>query len=261
MIIVDTCRHRARTRTRALGAAAVVIVAFAVTGCGTADAGEGPVERKSFAFSGKSLTIDARNSEVELVPADVRSVEVERQVDGWVFMGSGPDPVWEMKDGTLTVGVTCDAVSSDCEARHSVKVPRGVAVTVRGDNGSVRATGFDTALTLQSDNGEVTVRDSSGPLKLVSDNGEINGERIASGNVSVRSDNGSVKLAFVKDPDLVDGVSDNGAITIEVPGSGAYDVTASAENGDTSVDVKQDPRSPHVIKTRSDNGEVVVRAN
>ncbi|MEU2434537.1 DUF4097 family beta strand repeat-containing protein [Streptomyces sp. NPDC007861] len=252
--------HRWRGRWHVGGAlGGVVVVAFGVGGCADAEAEGAVAERKAFAFAGETLTIDAEDSAVDIVPADVGSVEVERRVDGWVFIGKGPDPVWEMREGTLKLGVSCKAVASDCEARHAVKVPRGVAVTVRGDNGEVTASGFDTALALRSDNGRVTVRDSSGPLELVSDNGEIVGERLAARAVSADSDNGEVRLGFAVVPDLVDSSSANGETVIELPGSGAYRVTASAGNGDAKVEVREDPRSGHVIKARSDNGDVVVR--
>ncbi|MFC5802290.1 DUF4097 family beta strand repeat-containing protein [Streptomyces formicae] len=243
----------------ALALGGVVVVAFGVGGCADAEAEGAVVERKAFAFNGETLTIEAGDSAVDIVPADVRSVEVERRVDGWVFLGEGPEPVWELRDGTLELGVSCEAVASDCEARHAVKVPRGVAVTVRGDNGDVTASGFDTALALRSDNGRVTVRDSSGPLELVSDNGEIVGERITAKAVSADSDNGEVRLGFAVVPDLVDSSSANGETVIELPGSGAYRVTASAGNGSAKVDVREDPQSRHVIKARSDNGDIVVR--
>ncbi|MFI2367441.1 hypothetical protein [Streptomyces sp. NPDC018833] len=76
------------------------------------------------------------------MPADIEDVQVTRQVDGWVVLGSGPEASWGMRDGTLTPEVTCEAVASDCAARHTVKVPRDVAVTVVDDNGSVTAEGF-----------------------------------------------------------------------------------------------------------------------
>ncbi|MER6999692.1 hypothetical protein [Streptomyces sp. NPDC000410] len=233
---------------------------FAVGGCGSADVEGAPVERKSFAFSGKTLTIDADNSEVELVPADVKAVEVERQVDGWVFLGDGPESSWKMEGETLTFRLECDAIASNCNARHSVKVPRGVAVTVKNDNGSVIASGFDTALSLRSDNGEVTVRDSSGALEMFSDNGEVTGERIAATKVTANSNNGTVRLGFSVAPAMVDTGSDNGEITIEVPKSTAYNVTTTTDNGETSVDVGHDPKSAYVIKAHSDNGDVVVRS-
>ncbi|MFG2406946.1 hypothetical protein ACGFR8_21855 [Streptomyces brevispora] len=255
-------RTRARTRTRTLIASGgAVLVAVALTGCGSTDAVDAPVENKSFAFSGKTLTIDTSNTTLELVPADVKKVEVTRQVDGWVVLGNGPDPSWTMQDGTLTLKVKCAALISNCDSRHQVKVPRGVAVTVRGDNGRIVASGFDTPLDLHSDNGRVTVRDSSGPLKLGSDNGGIVAEGISGSSVTAESDNGAVRLGFTAVPTLVDTASDNGGVLIELPGgSTSYAVSTETDNGNTSVEVPRSDDSPHVVKARSNNGEVTVRS-
>lgn len=251
-----------RTRTRTLIASGgAALAALALTGCGSADTDDAPVEHKSFALSGKTLTIDTGNTTLELVPADVKKVEVTRQVDGWVVFGSGPDARWKMQGGTLTLKVKCDALISDCASTHQVKVPRGVAVTVRGDNGKIVASGFDTPLALHSDNGKVTVRDSSGPLKLESDNGGIVAEGISGSSVTAESNNGSVRLGFTAAPTLVDTVSDNGAVAIELPGgSTSYAVSARTDNGNTSVEVPRSDDSPHVVKARSNNGEVTVRS-
>ncbi|WP_457517046.1 DUF4097 family beta strand repeat-containing protein [Streptomyces sp. TE33382] len=242
-------------------AGGVVLLAAVLSACGGTNLDDAPVERKSFGLTGRTLTIAAENSSVELVPADVRRVEVERQVDGWVMLGSGPDPVWRMKGDTLTLGVTCDAVSSDCVSRHRVKVPRDVTVKVDADNGRVSASGFATPLELFSDNGGVVVRDARGPLKLGSDNGSILAERISATSVITRSDNGSVRLKFSGVPDLVDSVTDNGGVTIDLPaGNPAYAVSATTDNGTVSVDVPRSDTSTHVVKVRTDNGQVTVRS-
>ncbi|MFG2596452.1 DUF4097 family beta strand repeat-containing protein [Streptomyces sp. NPDC048462] len=252
-----------RTRTHArtlIASGGAVVAALVLSGCGGADTDDAPVEHKSFAFSGKALTIETANTTLELVPADVKKVEVTRQVDGWVVLGSGPDPRWDMDGGTLSLKVKCKALISNCAAKQQVKVPRGVAVTVHGDNGKIMASGFDTALDLRSDNGEVTVRDSSGPLKLNSDNGGIVAEGISGPTVRADSDNGAVRLGFTAVPTLVDTTSDNGRVVIELPGgSTSYAVTTSADNGSTSVEVPRSGNSSHVVKARSDNGEVKVR--
>ncbi|MET7615545.1 DUF4097 family beta strand repeat-containing protein [Streptomyces sp. NPDC005408] len=259
---MDALRTGTRTRTRALVAlGGASLLTLALTGCGSADAGEAPVEKRAFPFTGKALTIDSDDSAIELVPADVKDVQVTRQVDGWVFLGDGPEPTWKMEGGKLTLRVKCDAVASDCEARHTIKVPRGVAVTVEDDNGSVTASGFDTALTIRSDNGAVTVRDSSGPLKLDSDNGKVVTERVSAKTVSASSENGAVRLGLLAVPDRVETDSDNGSILIELPRAGApYAVTAKSDNGDVNVDVPNDSSSSHVVKARSDNGKVTVRS-
>ncbi|MEU0145782.1 DUF4097 family beta strand repeat-containing protein [Streptomyces sp. NPDC006288] len=249
-------------RTKALVAAAgTVLLVAALSGCGSANAEGAPTEHKSFAFGGKSLTIDAENSALELVPADVERIEVTRRVDGWVFLGNGPDPVWKLKGDKLTLGVKCSAMISNCEARHEVKVPRGVALSVEGDNGKVTAAGFTTRLKISADNGGISVRDTSGPLELRSDNGSVVAERVSGSSVVARSANGEIRLGFTRVPALVDTVSDNGRIDIGLPpGQDTYAVSAEADNGNVSVDVPRSDSSEHVVKARSDNGEVTVRS-
>lgn len=254
-------RTSARASARALVATGgVVLLVGALSGCGSTDVEDAPAEHKSFAYSGKALTIDAENSTVDVVPADVEQIEVTRKVDGWAVLGSGPEPVWKLEGDTLTLRVKCDALISDCGSHHQVKVPRGLALTVDADNGKVTASGFGTPLKLFSDNGGVVVRDVTGPLELKSDNGSVRGERVSASSVVVRSDNGSVKLDFSRVPDLVDTVSDNGRITIDLPaGRSRYAVSASADNGHVSVDVPRSDDSPYAVKAHSDNGEVTVR--
>ncbi|HET6861233.1 MAG TPA: DUF4097 family beta strand repeat-containing protein [Streptomyces sp.] len=247
-------------RTRTLTAVGGVVVAMvALSGCGGDDAKDAPAENRSFPFSGDALTVDADNSALELVPADVKDVEVTRRADGWVFLGEGPKSSWELKDGKLVLRQKCDAIASDCDAWHRIKVPRGVAVTVVNDNGSVKATGFDTALKLRSDNGEVRVDDSSGALELKSDNGRVVAQGISAKKVTADSENGAVRLGFTAVPDLVDTSSDNGGIVIDLPRT-AYAVTTRSDNGDVKVGVPRDDSSTHVVKARSDNGEVTLRS-
>jgi hypothetical protein len=160
-------RTRRAHRARALLAlSGVAVAAVVLTGCGNADAGEAPVESHSFPLTVKTLTIDADDSDLRLEPADVKDVQVTQQVDGWVFMGNGPEASWKMEGGKLTFRVMCDAVVSDCRSRHTVKVPRGVAVTVEDDNGNVTATGFDTVLKIRSNNGEVAMGKSPGNRRM-----------------------------------------------------------------------------------------------
>lgn len=252
-------RRRIRTLLASGGA---VVVALGVGGCGSADVEGAPVEKKSFAFSGDTLTVDSDNSVLEIVPADVKDVRVSRQVDGWVFMGDGPDATWKLEGGRLTLRVDCDAVASDCESVHRIQVPRGVAVTVEDDNGKVTADGFDTALKISADNGEIVVRNASGALDLTSGNGEVVVEGgTTSRQVVARSDNGAVRLTLGAVPERVRAESDNGEIDIALPtGSATYDVDGRSDNGEVRIDVPNQKGSAHVVTARSDNGEVVVRS-
>ena len=210
----------------------------------------------------KTLTTRTDDSAVELVPADVKSVEVTRHVDGWVFMGSGPHASWSMENDTLSLKVKCSAVISSCAARHQIKVPRGVAVVLKDDNGSVTATGFDTPLKLRSDNGKVTVRDSSGALDLNSDNGTIDADGISSRQITADSSNGEVRLSLTAAPDRVETDSNNGSIEIALPQKPglAYKVRTRTNNGSTKVGVPTDDASRHTVTAHSDNGRITVRS-
>ncbi|MDH2389340.1 DUF4097 family beta strand repeat-containing protein [Streptomyces sp. HNM0663] len=252
---------RSGWRRAVVAGSGMVLAVGGVGGCGSAEAGDAPVERKTFAFGGQALEIDAGNTDIELVTGDVQGVEVARQVDGWVFMGSGPETVWQLEGGRLTLEVSCEAMASSCDSRHRVTVPSGVGVTVTDDNGSVSASGFSSALSLRADNGEVVVRNSSGALELTSENGAVRAEGVSSRQVTAAADNGSVTLSLTAAPDRVEAVSDNGEIVVELPPSkGPYAVSADADNGTADVDVPTDPGSAHVVSARSENGEVTVRS-
>ncbi|MEE1818291.1 DUF4097 family beta strand repeat-containing protein [Streptomyces sp. SP18ES09] len=235
------------------------VAVFALAGCGTADAEGAPVERKAFAFGGDALVVDSDNSELVITPADIDEVRVERQVDGWVFMGSGPEASWKLVDRRLTLRVECDAVASSCGAVHRIQVPRGVAVSVEDDNGGVTADGFSTPLKVRSDNGDVRVRNASGALDLGSGNGDVDVEdSVTSARLSVRSDNGDVGISLRTVPRKVDVVTDNGDVTVTVPRA-EYAVSGSSDNGDVRLDVPRRDDSEHVVSLRSDNGDLAVR--
>lgn len=237
-----------------------MVAALGVTGCGAADVGGAPVERKSFAFSGDTLTIDSDNSDLEIVPGDVKDIRVTRQVDGWVFLGDGPNPSWRMEGSKLVLRLECDAVASNCGARHTVTVPRNVVVTVEDENGDVTADGFATPLTVRTENGDVRVRNhGAGPLDLGTDNGDLHLESGSPKTVAAQSENGDVTLAVRAVPQKVDVTSDNGDIDVRLPGGSSYAVTASADNGDVSVKVPDDKSSANQVSARSENGDVVVR--
>ncbi|MYV71704.1 DUF4097 family beta strand repeat protein [Streptomyces sp. SID2131] len=230
-----------------------------VGGCGTADAEGAAVERRSFAFDGSELVVDSDDSRLVITPADVDDVRVERQVDGWVFMGSGPEASWKLVDGRLTLRVDCDAVASNCEAVHRIQVPRKVSVAVESDNGDVTAEGFATPLKVRTDNGDVRVRKAGAALDLGSTNGRVTVDAgTTSTDLTVRTDNGDVRLALGAVPRNVDVATDNGGITVEVP-KAEYAVAGSSGNGSVRVDVPRNDGSGHGVRARSENGNVTVR--
>jgi hypothetical protein len=69
---------------------------------------------------------------------------------------------------------------------------------------------------------------------------------------------GAVDLAFAAPPDDLVAQSDTAAVTLRVPASASYAVTASADVGSVIVTVPRDASSRHVILASSDVGSITV---
>ncbi|OON76737.1 DUF4097 family beta strand repeat protein [Streptomyces tsukubensis] len=239
-----------------LTAAGAVLLA----GCGGGSAEDAKPEHRSFALDGRSLTIDSHDSDLVLVPADVKKVEVTRWFKGDVVLGDSPKASWMMKGDRLSLRTHCSGLVKTCDVKHRIKVPRGVAVSVRGDDGHVRATGFRDALTISTEDGQVTVKDTTGSLDLRSDDGGVHALGVRSKRISASSKDGAVKIEAAVVPDRVNVTTDDGAIAIGLPKGASYRVSTTSVDGSVDVAVPHDPSSPHRVTARTTDGKVSVRS-
>ncbi|MFJ5528752.1 DUF4097 family beta strand repeat-containing protein [Streptomyces sp. NPDC093261] len=255
-----TVMHRGRTRcARAVVLAGVVAALVTTVGACGDDAGYDPhPDHRSFALRGRTLTVDSDDSTLEIVPADVDKVEVTRWFRGTVVAGGDPRVTWAMRDDRLVLRLKCSGLLADCSARHLIQVPRGVAVHVEEDDGSVRAQGFREALSIRTRDGSVRVTDSSGPLTLRSGDGSIRATGVDSRRVDATTRDGSVRLELSAVPDLVRSSSQDGSVTITLPPD-RYRVTTGSRDGSVHVSLPRDPASSHVIEARTSDGSVSVR--
>ncbi|MFI7384949.1 DUF4097 family beta strand repeat-containing protein [Streptomyces sp. NPDC049813] len=253
--------HGARA-VRGLAAVAVVAaLAATATACG-ADASDDPhPDHRSFALHGRTLTVDSDDSALELVPGDGKKVQVTRWFRGSTVIGSDPKAswAWQGDEDRLTLRLHCAGFVADCSARHRVEVPRGVAVVVRSDDGSVRADGFAKGLDITTQDGSVRVRNVSGPLRLHSDDGSVRATGVDARQVTVRTEDGSANIAARTAPDRLDARTDDGSLTLTLPGSATYQVATDTDDGGVDVSVPRDRHSAHRILARSQDGEVTVR--
>ncbi len=253
-----TRRTRAAART-SLVAAAVLVAGVAVAGCG-GDASDAEPEHKSFSLSGKALTVDSDNSQVEVVPAGGKAgkeVKVTRWFKGKTIGGEAKAD-WEVNGDTLKLRIHCSGISTTCSAKHKVEVPAGIAVTVESGNGPVRAEGVSAALHVTTRSGPVTVTDAAGPLDISTTNGAVKATGITSTQVRTETSNGPVHLALTRVPDRVDATTSNGSVDIELPRS-PYKVDVKTTNGSQSVDVPRDDAAKHVVSVHTSNGPVKLR--
>lgn len=241
----------------AVGAVAVLVAGLSA--CASASDDKEP-EHRSFALRGDALTIDADDSALEIVAADGNEsgkVEVTRWFQGSVALGSDPEVSWSMDGDRLKLRTHCSGVVADCATKHRVEVPRGIAVKVRTDDGSVRAQGLREALDIRTADGSVRVSDTTGPLELHSDDGSLRAD-VSSRRVNASTRDGSVHLELGAVPDLVETRSDDGSVTLELPRA-TYKVSADSDDGSVDVAVPRDDASSHRVTAQTRDGKVTVR--
>lgn len=243
-----------------LATGAVVALAAGTTACGAAAADDEHPDHRAFALQGRTLTIDSDDSALEIVASDTAEagkVDVTRWFQGSVTIGEEPKVTWSMKDDRLKLRLHCSGLVADCAAKHRIEVPRGVAVKVENEDGSVRARGFRDALSVHAEDGSVQVTDSSGPLELRTEDGSVRAE-VSSRTVDTRTEDGSVHLTLAAVPDRVESVSEDGSVTITLP-EATYRVTTKTDDGGVDVSVPRDESSAHVVSARTADGKVTVR--
>ncbi|MFB6553089.1 DUF4097 family beta strand repeat-containing protein [Streptomyces sp. NPDC056405] len=241
----------------AVGAVAVLVAGLSA--CASASDDKDP-EHRSFALQGRTLTVDSDDSALEIVASDDHTsgkVEVTRWFSGSVAVGSDPEVTWKMDDDRLVLRMNCSGVVADCEARHRIEVPRGIAVKVKDGDGSVRARGFRDALNIRTGDGSVHVTDSTGPLELRTGDGSVRAE-VSSRRVNAHTNDGSVRLELGTVPDLVESRTGDGSVTITLPRA-TYKVSTETGDGGVDVSVPRGDASSHVVNARTGDGKVTVR--
>ena len=255
---------RIRSTRRVLAATGgLALLLVGVTACAGASAGDDKhPDQRTFALSGRTLTIDSDDSALEVVAADSNpagKIEVTRWWQGSVAIGSDPRVTWAMKGDRLVLRLKCSGVIADCSAKHRIEVPRGVSVKVEDGDGSVRARGFKDALSVRTGDGSVHVTDSTGPLTLHTGDGSVHAE-VSSREVRTTTSDGSVHLELGVVPDLVESRSGDGSVTVTLPkGAAKYRVTTRTGDGGVDVSVPRDSSSSHVVSAHTGDGKVTVR--
>ncbi|MUN35335.1 DUF4097 family beta strand repeat-containing protein [Actinomadura litoris] len=239
-------------RSPLLGAPLLLVL---LAGCG-ASADDASPEHRDFGPVGSSLTITKDRGDLDIRPADVEGVQVTRRFDRWTLVGGGPSAKWGLSGDRLTLATDCGALT-DCAVRYQVLVPRGTAVAIKGQNGTITAEGFTTPLRVHTTNGAIRVNGASAPLDLRSENGALHATATSSPQVSARTDSGKVALLFATPPQRVDVTTDNGDVKLTVPHA-TYKVTTETENGDVQENVPKDAAAPRSITTRTDNGSITL---
>jgi hypothetical protein len=140
---------------------------------------------------------------------------------------------------TLTVTYTCPA-QLVCGVAYVIQVPRKVAVRVTAGAGAIRLSGLAGSVTATA---KVGLIDAAG---------------LTGASVSLTTSVGGISATFAAVPATIQALTRVGVITLRVPGSVSYRVSASARLGRTTVSVRQSSSSAHAITVTTDAGAILV---
>ena len=212
-------------------------------------------DSRDFTLSAGNLVIDTDEGGVTLEAGEPGVVRVERRVTDGI---NGPSPTWSLEGDRLKLRLHCpNGFAVACGGSYVVKVPIGVPLTVRTDDGGVTASGLRQDIDASTDNGGIDISDCTGNLTLSTDNGGVDVARTTADRITAKTDNGHIRVRLDNAPHEVRATTDNGGILVRVPrDDNAYAVQADTDNGGKSVQVPSDPRSPRVIVARTDNGGI-----
>jgi len=155
------------------------------------------------------------------------------------YTRTAPATTRTVSGNTLTVTYHCH-VQVVCGVAYTLAVPRSVAVRATAGAGAVRLTGLAGSVTAKADAGNITATG------------------LASASVSLTSRVGGVSASFTAPPTTVQASTNVGAITVRVPGSVSYKVTADAHVGKTTIKVPQSASAGHVITASTDVGVITI---
>jgi hypothetical protein len=218
-----------------------VLGALAVAGCGVlgqVGAGTHNPPAKNFTVGGRVTTVIVKGGggSIDVTGTSRGNVQVSQQA---TYTKTAPLATHVVSGSTLTLSYTCPA-ELFCGVSYVLQVPRGVTVQVSTDAGSVTLTGLSGPVTARAGAGLITAVDLRSPT------------------ASFTSNAGGVIATFAAVPASVQVSTNIGPITLTLPGTAAYKVDTHTLVGMSTVTVRKNAASPHVISARSDLGSISV---
>ncbi len=174
------------------------------------------------------------------------------------YRGAAPVISSTVSRGVLTISASCPSDDSHCNVSFQVRLPRALPLRASTQLGAVQVSGMTGSVQVYDALGSVRLANLTGPVTATDSLGYIDGTGLTSARASLTADLGDIDVAFTSPPTLIIANDQDGTVTIRVPGTASYAVTASAQLGSSSVTVPRSVRSPHVIRASSQLGDVTV---
>jgi hypothetical protein len=173
------------------------------------------------------------------------------------FHGTAPATTHRTAAGTLSLDSTCP-VAETCTVRYSITTPRSTTVRVTDGAGAVTLGSLRGPVTVHVDAGRISLSSLAGPVDVTTSAGSIRGQHLSSASASLHVSAGGIDVTFAAPATAITATTDVGAITLRVPGTVQYDVTASATVGNVHVAVSRGSSAAHRITASTRTGSITI---
>jgi len=197
-------------------------------------------ERSVASSAVSGLVLRGSVGTVSITGADRSTVAITAHL---AYRGSAPVITSGVTHGLLNLGYRCPSGSRDCGVSFDLTVPRALAATVRWGIGDIRLDGL------------------TGPVYVHTGIGQIQASAVSGPFIRLYAGTGMISIGCTAPPRLLVASTGVGAVTIRVPVTVAYRVTADTQVGSVRVTVPQAATSGHEIHASTGPGTVTVTGN
>jgi len=169
----------------------------------------------------RALELSANVGDLNVREAAGTSLRVTGNITYWLLR---PSVSWRRTPSGVIVTSHCRFAEGQCSFDYQAFLPAGTRLLLSNGSGDVTVTGLSAT------------------------------------HVTAFDNRGNITLTFSSVPDQVRVVDQLGDVTLVLPPGGtAYQVSAQASLGSTSISVPRSPASAHVISVIVQNGDVTIR--
>jgi hypothetical protein len=201
-----------------------------------------------------TLVVTDQAGDVNIAGGSSDVISVTEQIS---FHGTAPATTHRTAGGTLSLDSNCP-VAETCTVRYGITAPRATTIRVTDGAGTVTLGSLGGPVTVHVDAGRISLSSLDGPVDVTTSAGSISGQHLSSATASLHASAGGINVAFTAPATAITATTDVGAITVRVPRTVPYNVTASATVGDVHVAVSRSSSAPHRITASTKTGSITI---
>lgn len=201
-----------------------------------------------------TLVVTDQAGDVHITGGTSDAISVTEDIS---FHGTAPASTHGTAGGVLSLDSNCP-VAETCTVSYSITAPLATSVRVTAGAGVVTLGSLAGPVTVHVNAGRISLSSLAGPVDATTSAGSISGQHLSAASASLHVSAGGIDVTFTAPASEITATTDVGAITLRVPGTVQYDVTASATVGNVHVAVPRGSAAAHRITASTKTGSITI---